>query len=411
MVKRLGRRLGSMQVDDGLGLGTRLSARGQGQGFERFDAVALARERIRRLGLAKRTEHAYMGWIVRFLRAYPGRAPQGLDRREAESFLTVLASDGGVAAATQNQALAALLFFFREVLQRRLPWMDEIKRAKRPAKLPVVLSRDEVAAVLGRMSGAPGLVAGLLYGSGLRLMEGLRLRLQDIDLVRCELTVRFGKGGKDRRSMLPLSLIGSLDAQRRLVLALHEQDLNEGFGKVWLPNALDRKYRGAAVQAGWQYLFPAAKRSIDPRSGKTMRHHLSESVVQRAVKQAVAAAGILKPATCHTLRHSFATHLLEAGYDIRTVQELLGHSDVSTTQIYTHVLGRGANAVRSPLDCGNDLLRSPGSALKLRECDVVPTGFNQAYLLCPIEGLSARQKDRVLSEALEGEFEIVNFDK
>ena len=324
----------------------------------------------------------------------------------------MLASEGQVAAATQNQALAALLFFFREVLNRHLPWMDKIKRAKRPAKLPVVLSRDEVAAVLGRMSGAPALVAGLLYGSGLRLLEALRLRLQDIDLVRCELIVRSGKGGKDRRSMIPMSLIGSLDAQQRLALALHQQDLAAGFGRVWLPDALDRKYRAAAVSAGWQYLFPAPKRSLDPRSGQTMRHHLSETVVQRAVKRAVAEAGIIKPATCHTLRHSFATHLLEAGYDIRTVQELLGHSDVSTTQIYTHVLGRGASAVRSPLDLRADqLLPLPGSTIKLGECHMVPAGLYQAYLVGPIKGLAAGQEDREVRDPLVGEFEVVDLDE
>ncbi|MBD8528020.1 integron integrase [Pseudoxanthomonas sp. CAU 1598] len=400
-----------MGADEGVGLGTRIPGP-DGGGFERFDVLDVARERIRRLGLAKRTEHVYLGWIVRFLRAFPGRRPEALGQLEVESFLTVLASEGQVAAATQNQALAALLFFFREVLQRHLPWMDDIKRAKRPAKLPVVLSRDEVAAVLGRMSGTPALVAGLLYGSGLRLMEALRLRLQDIDLVRCELIVRAGKGGKDRRSMLPMSLIGGLDAQRRLALALHQQDLAAGFGRVWLPDALDRKYRGAAAEAGWQYLFPAPKRSLDPRSGKAMRHHLSETVVQRAVKRAVAEAGIIKPATCHTLRHSFATHLLESGYDIRTVQELLGHSDVSTTQIYTHVLGRGANAVRSPLDVRADqLLPLPGSAIKLGESHVMAAGLYHAYLVGPIEGLAPGQEDRIVGDALIGEFEVVDFDK
>jgi len=309
-----------------------------------------ARERIRRLGLAKRTEQAYLGWMVRFLRAFRGTHPRSMGRREVENFLTRLATVGKVAASTQNQALAALLFLYREVLGQHLPWMDDIKRAKRPARLPAVLSRDEVAALLARMSGTDAVVASLLYGSGLRLMEALRLRVRDVDLVRCELMVRGGKGGKDRRTMLPRSLVARLAAQREHSLSVHAQDITDGYGRVWLPDALERKYRSAAAEPGWQYLFPARTRTLDPRSGRVMRHHWSETSVQRAVKQAVSRAGILKPATCHTLRHSFATHLLENGYDIRTVQELLGHSDVSTTQIYTHVLNRGAHAVNSPLD-------------------------------------------------------------
>jgi integron integrase len=308
------------------------------------------RNRMRRLGLAIRTEQAYVAWIARFVRENDRRHPRDLGELHVESFLTRLAVEGNVAASTQNQALAALLFLYREVLGQRLPWMDEIKRAKRPARLPSVLSRAEVMALLGQMGGCELLVANLLYGSGLRLMEALRLRIRDMDLLRCELVIRGGKGDKDRRTMLPLSLVEPLRVQRERVLALHARDLAEGFGRVWLPDALDRKFRGASVEPGWQYLFPARTRSVDPRSGRMHRHHFNESAVQRAVKRAVARAGIVRPATCHTLRHSFATHLLESGYDIRTVQELLGHNDVSTTQIYTHVLNKGAHAVRSPLD-------------------------------------------------------------
>ncbi|WP_225444585.1 integron integrase [Pseudomarimonas arenosa] len=313
--------------------------------------------RLRRLGLSKRTETAYTGWIVRFLRAFPGRHPIRLGKGEVEAFLTALASRDRVAAATQNQALAALLFLFREVLGQQLPWMEGIKRAKRPARLPEVLSREEVLSVLSRMKGVDRLVASLLYGSGLRLLEGLRIRNRDVDLIRCELIVRGGKGSKERRTMIPRGLADALAAQRDVSFRLHQEDLDCGFGEVWLPDVLARKYRSASREPGWQYLFPARKRSVDPRGSKVFRHHWSESSVQRAVKQAVFQSGIIKPATCHTFRHSFATHLLESGYDIRTVQELLGHSDVSTTQIYTHVLNRGASAVRNPLDASSPMAR------------------------------------------------------
>lgn len=313
------------------------------------DAV---RGRVRRLGLALRTEEAYLGWILRFVTAFRTVPVNRLGEREVEAFLTSLATEGHVAPATQNQALAALLFLFREVLQVHLPWMDDIKRAKRSTRLPTVLSRHEVTAILDCMAGVDRVVACLLYGSGLRLLEALRLRVHDLDFGRLELLVRGGKGDKDRRTMLPQSLVPALRAQRGKSLCLHAEDLAAGYGEVWLPNALDRKYRGASRDPGWQYLFPARLRSRDPRSERVLRHHWSPSSVQRAVKQAVRSAGVLKPATCHSFRHSFATHLLEDGYDIRTVQELLGHSDVSTTQIYTHVLERGAHAVHSPLDLG-----------------------------------------------------------
>lgn len=308
------------------------------------------RARMRRLGLALRTEEAYVGWIRRFILANGKRHPREMGGREVEAFLTLLATQGNVAAATQNQALAALLFLYREVLVLDLPWMGNIQRAKRPARLPVVLTREEVGRVLDGLSGASWLVASLLYGSGLRLLEALRLRIADVDFGRRELTVHRAKGGKGRRTMLPASLVSPLLLQIEEARRVHRMDVSAGFGEVWLPDALARKYPSAAREAGWQYVFPARHRVHDPRDGAVRRHHLDESTVQRAMKGAVRAAGLAKPATCHTLRHSFATHLIEAGYDIRTVQELLGHSDVSTTQIYVHVLNRGASGVRSPLD-------------------------------------------------------------
>ena len=308
------------------------------------------RARLRRLGLSLRTEEAYAGWVRRFILANGKRHPREMGAREVEAFLTLQATDGRVAASTQNQALSALLFLYREVLGQDLPWMNDIRRAKRPQRLTTVLSRDEVAMLLSEMSGTTWLMAVLLYGSGLRLMECIRLRVQDVDFARREITVRQGKGGKDRRTMLPGLAVDALQGQLAEARRVHERDLTAGFGAVWLPNALDRKYRHAAREWIWQYAFPASMRSIDPRTGTERRHHLDETVLQRAVKAAVRRAGIAKPATCHTLRHSFATHLLEAGQDIRTVQELLGHKDVATTQIYTHVLNRGAGGVLSPLD-------------------------------------------------------------
>lgn len=308
------------------------------------------RARIRRLGLAQRTERAYIGWIVRFIRANDRRHPRELGGPEVEAFLTGLAVQGQVASSTQNQALSALLFLYREVLNIELPWIDDIQRAKRPVRVPVVLTRAEVASVLDQLDGLHWLVASLLYGSGMRLLESLRLRVQDLDFARGEITVRNGKGGKDRRTMLPVSLREPLSAQLAESRRVHERDLRAGYGAVWLPNALARKYPNAAREWRWQYVFPATQRSVDHRQNVVRRHHLHESAVQRAVKRAVTSARLTKRATCHTLRHSFATHLLEGGYDIRTVQELLGHADVSTTQIYTHVLNQGPNAVRSPLD-------------------------------------------------------------
>jgi integron integrase len=308
------------------------------------------RQRLRVKHYSVRTEQAYVGWIRRFILANGKRHPREMGEREVEAFLTLLATKGNVAAGTQNQALSALLFLYREVLKLELPWMESVVRAKRPRRIPVVLSREEVTRLLSAMEGQTWVMAALLYGTGMRLMECIRLRVKDVDFGRGEIVVRDGKGGKDRRVPLPLRLREPLQAAIERACLLHASDLAEGLGEAWLPHALARKYPNAAREAGWQYVFPSPQHSIDPRSGKTRRHHVDDSVLQRAVRGARKLSRIDKPATCHTLRHSFATHLLEAGHDIRTVQELLGHKDVATTQIYTHVLGRGAGAVLSPLD-------------------------------------------------------------
>lgn len=308
------------------------------------------RGRIRRRGLAIRTEQVYVDWIRRFILTNGKRHPRDMGEREVEWFLTKLAVEGKVAASTQNQALSALLFLYREVLKQDLPWMENIRRAKQPERLPVVLTIDEVMRVLDQMSGVHHLMASLLYGSGIRLMECVRLRIQDIDFVRREVLVRSGKGGKDRRTMLPNMAIPALQLHLAQAKAMHDRDVSSGHGSVWLPGALARKYPNAAQEWIWQYVFPSRSRSIDPRSGVERRHHLDEKGLQRSVRMAVQAAAIDKHATCHTLRHSFATHLLESGSDIRTIQELLGHADVSTTMIYTHVLNRGGSGVVSPLD-------------------------------------------------------------
>lgn len=297
-----------------------------------------------------RTERAYVGWARRFILANNRRHPRELGLAEVEAFLSALAVRDDVAASTQNQALSALLFLYKEVLGVDLPWVGSVTRAKRPKRLPVVLTSAEVRSLLALIDGQAGLMASLLYGAGMRLMEAVRLRVKDVDFGRCEIVVRNGKGGKDRRVPLPRRLEAALLAQIERVRVLHGRDLAQGYGEVWLPHALSRKYPTAGREPGWQYVFPASGLSDDPRSGTRRRHHVDEAVLQRAVKSARVAAGIDKPATCHTLRHSFATHLLEAGHDIRTVQELLGHKDVATTQIYTHVLGRGAGGVLSPLD-------------------------------------------------------------
>ena len=307
-----------------------------------------ARCRLRHYSI--RTERAYVSWARRFILANGRRHPRDMGVVEVEAFLSTLATRDAVAASTQNQALSALLFLYREVLGIELPWMESVVRAKRPQKVPVVLSHDEVARLLAMLDGQPSLMAALLYGAGIRLMECVRLRVQDVDFGRREILVRNGKGGKDRRVPLPQRLHERLREQVDRVGLQHQADLLAGRGEVYLPHALSRKYPNAARELGWQYVFPSPRHSVDPRSGASRRHHLDEATLQRAVKAARVRAGIHKPATCHTLRHSFATHLLEAGHDIRTVQELLGHKDVATTQLYTHVLGRGAGGVLSPLD-------------------------------------------------------------
>ena len=297
-----------------------------------------------------RTETAYVGWIRRFIELNGCRHPRQMGSRELETFLSRLAMEGKVAASTQNQALAAILFLYRDVLRQRLDWMENVVRAKKPQRLPTVLARTEVQALLAQMDGRPRMLASVLYGTGLRLLECLRLRVKDVDFARNEITVRNGKGGKDRRTLLPRSLVEPLQQEIDRAQVLHAQDIAAGFGMVWLPYALERKYRNANREFAWQYVFPALQRSVDPHDDIERRHHVSEGIVSRALKQARLRAGIIKPVTAHTLRHSFATHLLEAGYDIRTIQELLGHKDLATTQIYTHVLNRGASGVLSPLD-------------------------------------------------------------
>lgn len=310
------------------------------------------RQQIRLRNYSIRTESAYSEWIKRYIRFHKYRHPLEMGAVEIEAFLTHLAVNRNVSASTQNQALAALLFLYKEVLKVELPWLEGVVRAKKPVHLPVVLTRDEVARVLAEMTGVPALVAHLLYGSGLRLMEALRLRVKDVEFSRGEILVRDGKGQKDRVTMLPRSVVPGLEQQLQVVSALHAEDLAEGFGRANLPFALARKYPNAAAEWGWQFVFPSGNRSQDPRGSGIYRHHLHEKTIQRAVREAVRRAQVIKPATPHTFRHSFATHLLEAGQDIRTVQELLGHADVKTTQIYTHVLNRGGLGVISPLDRG-----------------------------------------------------------
>jgi integron integrase len=297
-----------------------------------------------------RTERSYCDWIKRFIRFHHLRHPKEMGAAEISTFLTHLARIGNVSAATQNQALSALLFLYQQVLKQQVGWIDEVVRAKRPKRVPVVLTRDEIHKIFAHLHGMPRLMAGLLYGSGLRLMECVRLRVKDVDFGYSRVTVRDGKGAKDRVSMLPVNLATPLQRHLVKVKAQHEQDLEDGFGEVYLPSALEHKYRGASREWAWQFVFPSSRISLDPRRSVRRRHHVDENVLQVAVKRAVRASGVNKPATCHTLRHSFATHLLENGYDIRTVQELLGHKDVSTTMIYTHVLNRPGIGVKSPLD-------------------------------------------------------------
>ncbi len=308
------------------------------------------REALRLRHYSRRTEEAYVLWARRFIRHHGRRHPRELGPEAVEAFLTHLATERRVSASTQNQALAALLFLYREILEIELPWMSGVVRAKPRGRLPVVLTREEVRRVVERLDGTPKLIALLLYGSGLRLLEACRLRIKDVDFGRNEIVVRAGKGDRDRRTMLPSAARGLLVPHLEGVRAQHERDLSRGAGWVELPFALERKYPNAGREWPWQWIFPATRTYVEPESGRTRRHHFHESAVQRAVRDAVRCAGITKPASCHTFRHSFATHLLEDGYDIRTIQELLGHRDVATTMIYTHVLGRGGKGVRSPAD-------------------------------------------------------------
>lgn len=305
---------------------------------------------IRTMHYSIRTEEAYLAWIRRYIIFHKKRHPSQMGKAEIEEFLTHLAVDRKVAASTQSQAKSALLFLYQRVLKLEVEWLKDVVAAKQPQRLPTVLTIDETRSLLSHLKSEVWMVASLLYGSGLRLMEACRLRVLDIDFSMRQITVRNGKGAKDRVTMLPEALVAPLEAHLELVKLQHRRDCEQGGGEVYLPFALDRKYPAAAREWKWQYAFPADDLSEDPRSSTIRRHHIDEQRVQRAVKQAAQDAYIQKKVTPHTLRHSFATHLLQSGYDIRTVQELLGHKDVRTTQIYTHVLNRGGNAVLSPLD-------------------------------------------------------------
>jgi integron integrase len=308
------------------------------------------RATIRTLHYSIRTEQAYVDWARRYILFHQKRHPRDMGKDEIEAFLTHLAVEGRVSASTQSQAKAALLFLYQKVLKAEVDWLKDVVAAKQPQRMPTVLTKDEVRALLTRMEGEPWLVASILYGSGLRVLEACRLRVLDLDFGMRQITVRNGKGAKDRVTVLPDVLLEPLKSHLELVKLQHSRDSEQGGGEVYLPFALDRKYPAAPTEWKWQYVFPASRPSSDPRSGSVRRHHIEEQRIQRAVRQAAQDAGIAKKVTPHTLRHSFATHLLQSGSDIRTVQELLGHKDVRTTMIYTHVLNRGGQGVISPLD-------------------------------------------------------------
>src|SRR3989304_3366115 len=308
------------------------------------------REVIRKKHYSIRTEQAYVDWIKRYILFHQKRHPKDMGENEIARFISFLAMEKKVAASTQNQALNAIVFLYKQVLHIELGDFGHTERAKNPERLPTVMTKTEVGQVLASMSGVHQLMAKLLYGCGLRLMECVRLRVKEIDFGQNQVIIREGKGMKDRSTMLPAQLKPALLEHLERVRIIHEQDIKDGLGEVYLPFALARKYLDAAREWGWQYVFPSERISKDPRSDKMRRHHIDESGLQRAVQKAVRRAGLAKPASPHTFRHSFATHLLEAGYDIRTVQELLGHKDVSTTMIYTHVINKGGMGVQSPLD-------------------------------------------------------------
>jgi integron integrase len=333
------------------------------------------RDRLRCKHYSYRTEQSYLHWIRRFILFHNRRHPEEMAEPEVAVFLSHLAVDRRVSASTQNQAFNALLFLYKQVLERNIGLIQGVTRAKPSNHLPVVMTRDEVSAVLQRLQGREWLMAALMYGCGLRVMECLRLRVKDIDFGFRQIMVRDGKGKKDRSVPLPSSLERLLQVRITEITRLRDSDITDGFGEASLPYALDRKYPNAGREIGWWYIFPASRTARDPYSGRTKRHHVDESVIQRAVRGAVRAAGLRKPASCHTFRHSFATHMLEAGHDIRTIQELLGHQDVRTTMIYTHVLGRGGRGAYSPLDSLNGVTPPP----EVRE-------FAPTYALCAVTG-------------------------
>lgn len=318
--------------------------------YKKPKLLDLVRSKLRLKHYSYRTELSYISWIRRFILFHGKRHPETMGEKEIEAFLTHLAVKKQVAASTQNQAFNAILFLYREVLGIELAGMIDAVRSKRPQRLPTVMSRTEVFSLLDAMTGVPQLTCRLMYGSGLRIMEAVRLRVKDLDFSLNQILVRNGKGAKDRITVFPEQLQTEIQQHLKHVKALHHDDLAKGHGEVYLPYALARKYRSAGRQWGWQYAFPSKSLSTDPRSGKTRRHHIDPNTLRAALRKAAHLVGIHKPVNCHSLRHSFATHLLGDGYDIRTVQDLLGHKDVSTTMIYTHVLNKGGRAVVSPLD-------------------------------------------------------------